>query len=70
MPLFSRSSFRTPRKPPRRKSESLPNIAHLDDPSLYSAEGIKLEEGGPITMKLGGQEISFEDGQWVVGKYH
>lgn len=68
MPLFSRSTFKTPRKPPRRKSESLPNISRLDE-SIFSADSMRLEGGGEdVTMKLGGHEIAFEDGQWVVGK--
>ena len=73
MPLFSRSSFRTPKKPPRRKAESLPNISHLED-SILSADSMRLEhtarEGHqpPIAMKLGDHEASFEDGQWLVCK--
>jgi len=30
---------------------------------------MRLEGGGEdVSMKLGGHEIAFEDGQWVVGK--
>ena len=70
MPLFSRSSFRTPKKPPRRKSESLPNISQLDDTVNFSVDSMRLEGGAaaPVSMKLGNNELAFEDGQWVVGE--
>lgn len=67
MPLFSRSSFRTPRKPVRRKGGSMPNISQLDD-TAFSVDSLRID-GGPVTMKLGGHEFAFEDGQWVVGEY-
>ena len=71
MPLFSRSSFRTPKKPPKRRSESLPNIpAQLEDSMNLTVDTMKLEGGTPaVSMKLGGCDINFEDGQWVVGKF-
>ena len=65
MPIFSRSSFRTPRKPVRRKGGSLPNISQLDD-TAFSVDSLRLD-GGPITMKVGGHEFIFEDGQWIIG---
>lgn len=78
MPLFSRSSFRTPKKPPRR-NKSLPNIAGLDDSLNFTAESIKLDVEAHATgesatqsslvMKLGDCAVSFEDGHWVVGKH-
>ena len=77
MPLFSRSSFRTPKKPPRR-NKSLPNIAGLDDYLNFTAESIKLDAEAHATgetttqsslvMKLGEAALSFEDGQWIAGK--
>ena len=72
MPLFSRSSFRTPKKPPRRKADSVPNLSTLglDDTLNFTAESVRGEGGGPppVSMKLDGYDICFEDGQWVVGK--
>ncbi len=78
MPLFSRSSFRTPKKPPRR-NKSLPNIAGLDDSLNFTTESIKLDveahaagestaQSSSLVMKLGECALAFEDGQWVVGK--
>ena len=69
MPIFSRSSFRTPRKPARRKGGSLPNISQLDD-TAFSVDSLRLDGGGPVTMRLGGHEFIFEDGHWVVGNPH
>jgi hypothetical protein len=76
MPLFSRSTFRTPKKPPRR-NKSLPNIAGLDDSLNFTAESIKLDveahaagenrAQSSLVMKLGEAALSFEEGQWVVG---
>ena len=72
MPLFSRSSFRTPKKPPRRKADSVPNLSTLglDDTLNFTAESVRGEGGGPppVSMKLDGYDISFEDGQWTVGE--
>ena len=44
----------------------MPNISQLDD-TAFSVDSLRLD-GGPVTMKLGGHEFIFEDGQWVVGK--
>ena len=70
MPLFSRSSFRTPKKPPRRKADSLPNIANLDDSLNFTSDSISLAPGAApaVSMKLGAQEIFFENGEWVSSK--
>lgn len=71
MPLFSRSSFRTPKKPPRRKADSVPNLSTLglDDSLNFTVESVRGEGGPPpVSMKLDGYDISFEDGQWIVGK--
>lgn len=77
MPLFSRSSFRTPKKPPRR-NKSLPNLAGLDDSLNFTTESIKLDveahaagestAQNSLVMKLGEAALSFEDGQWVTGQ--
>lgn len=66
MPLFRRSTFRTPRKPVRRRADSLPNLAQLDE-SLLSMDSMRVE-AAPVSMRLGDHEISFEEGQWVVCK--
>ena len=66
MPLFSRSSFKSTKKPPRRKSSSLNNVSTLTE-STYSLQDLQLESG-PVTLKLGGQELVFEKGEWLVGK--
>ena len=72
MPLFSRSSFRTPKKPPRRKADSVPNLSTvgLDDTALSFTVGSMRGDGDvpAVTMKLGGYDVSFEDGQWLVCK--
>ena len=76
MPLFTRrTSFRTPKKPPRR-NKSLPNIAQLDDSLNFTTESIKLdveahatgETQAGLVMKLGDCALSFEEGKWVVGE--
>lgn len=79
MPLFSRSSFRTPKKPPRR-NKSLPTLVGLDDSLNFTTESIKLDVEAHATgestaqsalvMKLGEAALSFEEGQWVVGKFN
>lgn len=66
MPLFSRSTFRSGKKPTKRKSASLGNISSLDE-TTYSANDLKLE-AGPLTMRLGGHELNFEKGQWMISK--
>ncbi len=75
MPLFSRrSSFRTPKKAPRRKSDSVPNISALDDSFNFTSDSLSasLAPGATapaVTMKLGDHEIFFENGDWVSSKY-
>ena len=66
MPLFSRSNFKAGKRPTRRKAASLGNLSILDE-STYSANDLKLDSG-QLTMKLGGHELSFDDGQWSIGK--
>ncbi|XP_065898512.1 protein chibby homolog 1-like [Dysidea avara] len=64
MPLFSRSSFRSTKKPPKRKSSSLTNVSALSE-STYSLQDLQLESG-PVNLKLGGQELVFEKGEWLI----
>ncbi len=77
MPLFSRSSFRTPKKPPRR-NKSLPNISQLDDSLNFTTDSIKMDADAhaagesatrsSLVMRLGECAVAFEEGQWSVGK--
>ncbi len=67
MPLFSKNTFRSGKKPLKRKSVSLSNISSLDE-STYSINDLKLE-AGPLTLKLGESELVFEkNGRWVQGE--
>lgn len=68
MPLFSRSSFRSAKKPPKRRSGSLTNVSTLSE-STYSLQDLQLESG-PVTLKLGGQELVFDKGEWLIGKQY
>lgn len=67
MPLFSKATFKSGKKPQKRKSVSLSNISTLDE-STYSNNDLKIE-AGPLSLKLGGSELVFEKGQWVQGMY-
>lgn len=65
MPLFPFGDKFSPKKTPPRRAQSLSNL-HLD------AEKSREEFGpdvGPVKLKLGGQEVAFENGMWVQGKY-
>ncbi|XP_062503654.1 protein chibby homolog 1-like isoform X2 [Corticium candelabrum] len=65
MPLFGRNKGFVPnQKTPRRKSASLTNLSSLDD-SVYSQNDLQVDGGGPIRVCLGGQELVFEDGNWI-----
>lgn len=66
MPLFSRSSFKSGKKPSKRKSASLSNLSSLDE-STYSVQDLNLD-AGKVSMKLGTHEVAFEDGHWVVSE--
>lgn len=79
MPLFQRkTSFKTPKKPPRRNI-SLPNVSQLDDSLNFTTESIKQDAEvhatgesatqSSLVMKLGDNALSFEEGQWLLGKY-
>ena len=73
MPLFSRSSFRTPKKPPRRKTDSVPNLSSLglEDTLNFTVESTRGEVNAPaVAMKLGSYDVTFEDGQWLVCEYY
>ena len=73
MPLFSRSSsFRTPRKPPRR-NKSVSSIPQLEDSFNFTTDTIGLDTStvgaaGSLTMKLGDVTLGFNQGNWSVGK--
>lgn len=61
MPLFPFGDKFSPKKTPPRRAQSLSNL-HLD------AEKSRKEFGpdvGPVKLRLGGQEVSFENGLWV-----
>jgi hypothetical protein len=62
MPLIKRSPFQTVKKPPKRRTASLPNISNLDE-TQYSLNDFKID-GGPVVLKLGAQELVFDNGQW------
>ena len=66
MPLFSKNSFKSGKKPTKRKSASLSNISSLDE-STYSVNELRLE-AGPLTLKLGGSELMFDKGNWIPGE--
>ncbi|XP_070579340.1 LOW QUALITY PROTEIN: protein chibby homolog 1-like [Ptychodera flava] len=61
MPLFG-DKF-SPKKTPIRKSLSLNNLNRLDHAVREAEYGM---EYGPAAVKLGGQELVFENGSWVV----
>ncbi len=63
MPLFSKGTFKSGRKPQKRKSASISNISSLDE-TTYSINDLKIE-AGPLAMKLGETELVFEKGQWI-----
>ena len=46
----------------------MPNISQLDD-TAFSVDSLRLDGAPAVTMKLGGHEFTFEDGQWVVGEF-
>ena len=58
MPLFGGNKF-SPKKGPPRKFPSMSNL-NLDATQ-------KTMEAGPIKLKLGSQQIVFDDGQWITG---
>jgi len=64
MPLFPFADKFSPKKTPPRRAQSLSNL-HLD------AEKSREEFGpdvGPVKLRLGGQEVAFENGMWVQGE--
>lgn len=65
MPLFPFGDKFSPKKTPPRRAQSLSNL-HL------TAEKSREEFGpdvGPVKLKLGGQEVAFENGLWVQGMF-
>lgn len=64
MPLFGGNKF-TPKKAPARQQNSLSLARNLDEKTQKQEFGI---DYGPVSMKLGGQQFSFIDGNWLHGK--
>jgi len=62
MPLFG-NKF-SPKKGAPRKSPSLSNL-NLDASEKEAEFGLDV---GPVKIKLGSNEMAFENGQWVAGK--
>ncbi|KAI7797312.1 protein chibby homolog 1 [Triplophysa rosa] len=60
MPFFG-NTF-SPKKTPPRKSASLSNLHTLDRSTREIELGV--EYGAPV-MNIGGQSLTFEDGQWI-----
>ncbi|OBS69444.1 hypothetical protein A6R68_02062 [Neotoma lepida] len=60
MPLFG--SIFSPKKTPPRKSASLSNLHSLDRSTRELELGL---DYGTLTMNLAGQNLKFENGQWV-----
>ena len=64
MPLFPFGDKFSPKKTPPRRAQSLSNL-HLDAEKSREEFGVDV---GPVKLKLGGQEVSFENGLWVQGE--
>ena len=63
MPLFPFADKFSPKKTPPRRAHSLSNL-HLDAETSRQEFGLDV---GPVKLKLGGQEVAFENGLWVQG---
>ena len=63
MPLFG-NKF-SPKRGVPRKSTSLSNL-NLDASEKQEEFGL---DYGPIKLKLGSNEITFDQGNWVAGKF-
>lgn len=64
MPLFNPGKFNVP-KIDRRKASSLSNLSQLDESTRNMEFGVEL---GRIKTRLGDNEMTFENGQWIFGK--
>lgn len=64
MPLFPFGDKFSPKKTPPRRAQSLSNL-HLNAEQSNKEFGLDV---GPVKLKLGGQEVAFEDGLWIQGK--
>ena len=64
MPLFG-NKF-SPKKVPPRKYPSLSNL-NLDASEKHTEFG---PDQGPIKIRLGSNEILFDGGEWIAGKFH
>jgi len=61
--LFGTNKF-SPKKGGPRKSNSLSNL-NLDQTERAAEFGV---DYGPVKLKLSGNEMSFEGGEWISGK--
>ncbi|KAL3875515.1 hypothetical protein ACJMK2_033461 [Sinanodonta woodiana] len=61
MPLFPFGDKFSPKKTPPRRAQSLSNL-HLDATQAKQEFGL---DTGPVRIRLGGQEVTFQDGMWV-----
>lgn len=64
MPLFS-SKFSAKTIPVRKQDTS---VIKNEFGSDYASKELSLDLG-PLTVKLGDFEVSFEEGQWIPGKF-
>lgn len=63
MPLNLFGNKFSPKKTPPRRAHSLSNL-QLDATQTKEEFG---PDVGPVKLRLGGQEVSFENGMWVPG---
>ena len=66
MPLNLFGNKFSPKKTPPRRAHSLSNL-QLDVTEAREEFG---PDVGPVKVKLGGQEVTFENGMWVQGKQY
>ena len=64
MPLNLFGNKFSPKKTPPRRAHSLSNIS-LDADQAREEFGPNV---GPVKLRLGGNEVQFENGMWVQGK--
>lgn len=61
MPIFPFGDKFSPKKTPPRRAQSLSNL-NLDADKSRQEFG---PDVGPVKLRLGGQEVAFENGMWV-----
>lgn len=64
MPLFAKKF--SPKSIPVRRQDT--NVIKKELGSDYAAKELSLDIS-PLKLKLGEFELSFEEGQWIPGKY-